>query len=109
LSAVVSRALGDVEPVQVGQHHVQHDQVGPVLLDGLESGASAGDALHLETVHGQAQGEQFGYVLFVVGYEHAGSPLGHVAPPGPILGGPPATPGGPAQLSAAAEATWREN
>jgi hypothetical protein len=35
LSSVAS--AGHVEAVQVGQHHVQHDEVGTVALDGLES------------------------------------------------------------------------
>ena len=41
----VPQPPGDGEPVEVGQHHVEHDQVGPELVDRL-LGRTTGANLH---------------------------------------------------------------
>jgi hypothetical protein len=42
--AVLPEATAHGEPVDVRHHDVQHDHVGPVILDGFEGGRSIGDA-----------------------------------------------------------------
>lgn len=66
----LAQPAGHLEAVEVGQHDVEDDEVGPVLLDGGEGGPPRGGAFHLEAVKLQAHGEQLGDLRLVVNHEN---------------------------------------
>ncbi len=68
----LAQAAGHLEAVEVGQHHVEHDQVGAAALDGGERRAAGGGPLDLEAVEAEGHGDQLGDVLLVVDDEHVG-------------------------------------
>jgi hypothetical protein len=72
--AGVARAepAGDVEAVQVGQHHVQDDQVGAVALGGGERLQPAGGGGHLEPGQAQAGRQQLKDVGLVLDHQQQG-------------------------------------
>ncbi|MBG9885105.1 hypothetical protein ABE10_00595 [Bacillus toyonensis] len=60
------KALGDAEPVHVGEHDVEDDEVGLLLEDGGDGGGAVGDGLHRESGEAQPRGQQVADVRFVV-------------------------------------------
>ena len=48
--AVAAEAAGHLEPVEVGQHHVEHDEVGGPLLGRLQRVASVAGLLDVEAL-----------------------------------------------------------
>ena len=69
--AGAAEALGDAEPVHVGEHHVEDDQVGLLLEDGRDRLGAVGHGLHLETRESEARDEQVADVRLVVDDEDA--------------------------------------
>ena len=69
---VLAQAAGHLEAVEVGQHDVEHDQVGPALLDGGQRLATGRGPLDLEAVVAEGEGDQLGDVLLVVDGQHEG-------------------------------------
>jgi len=61
----------DVEAVEVGHHHVEHDEVGPELRHRGQGRPPAVADLNLETLVPEAHGEELTDVLFVVHYQDA--------------------------------------
>jgi hypothetical protein len=60
------QAALDLEPVDIGQLHVEHDQCGPERVDGLERGeASVGD-FRDEAVESDGHRDEVGEVGLVV-------------------------------------------
>ena len=49
----LAQPAGHLEAVEVGEHHVEHDQVGPALLDGGQRLPSGGGPLDLEAVEAE--------------------------------------------------------
>jgi hypothetical protein len=76
--AGVARAQppGHVEAVQVGQHHVEHDQVGAVALHGRQRLQAAGGRRHLEPGQAQAGRQQLEDVGLVLDDKEPGLRLG---------------------------------
>ena len=70
--AGLAEPLAHVEPVEVGQHHVEHDQVGFDLRDRVDRIAAVGHGVHLEA--GVAQGglEHRAEVVLVIDEQEAG-------------------------------------
>ena len=69
--AVGAQALHDLEAVAVGEHHVEHDEVGPERLGRAERvGAGAGD-LDVEAFVAQGGRDEVGDVRLVVDDEDA--------------------------------------
>ena len=68
----LAEATGHLEAVEVGQHDVEHDQVGAGLLDLGQRLAAGGGPLDLEAVVAETHGHQLGDVLLVVDDEHLG-------------------------------------
>jgi hypothetical protein len=62
----------DVEPVHVGQHHVEHDEVRAVALSGLYRLGSGGRRNDVETRVAQAGGQQLKDVRLVLDHEQPG-------------------------------------
>ncbi len=62
----------DLEPVHLGQHEVQDDEVGRLGGDPLQRGAPVADHLGLMPVPGQVAGDDVGQRLVVVDDEDAG-------------------------------------
>ena len=50
----LAQPAGDLEAVEVGQHHVEHDEVGPAPLDGVERRPARRRPLDLEAVVAEA-------------------------------------------------------
>ena len=72
MAALAAQPARDLEPVDVGHHHVEHEQVGlPVAGQGESLLAATGRA-HVEAHELQAGREQVGDVVLVVDHEHAG-------------------------------------
>jgi hypothetical protein len=68
----LAEASSHLEAVEIGQHHVQHDEVGAPSLD-LGQSVAAGCQTHdVEAVDGQPERDQLGDVLLVVDGEHDG-------------------------------------
>ena len=66
------QTLHDREAIAVGEHHVEHDEIGSEGLRGAERlGAVAGD-LDVETFVPQGGCYEIGDVYFVVNYENSG-------------------------------------
>ena len=63
---VPADALEHFEAVQIGQHHVEHEQVGPKRGNGLERLAPEVGHLHLEALVAQGHREQIGDAVLVV-------------------------------------------
>ena len=62
----------DLETVEIGQHHVEHDQVGREVardLDGCAAALGGADFEPLVAKHGR---DQVGDAVLVVDHEHAG-------------------------------------
>jgi hypothetical protein len=57
---------GHFETVEVGKHHVEEDQVGPVALGRGESVPTNGQPFHLEAVVREPHRHEFGDVLLIV-------------------------------------------
>ena len=64
--ASAAQAPDDVEPVHVGQHHVEHDEVGAVALSGLYRLGSGGCRDDVETRVTQAGRQQLKDVRLVL-------------------------------------------
>ena len=64
--ALGAHPAADLEPVEVGQHHVEHDEVRRGAPDGVEGVATVGHRRHLEAVVAERRGEHRAQVLFVV-------------------------------------------
>jgi hypothetical protein len=71
-----AQAADHVEPVHIGQHHVEHDEIGPVPLRGLDRLAPAGGGEHIEPGVAKAGGQQLKDVGLVLDNEKPGSRLG---------------------------------
>ena len=69
--AGAAQALGDAEPVHVGEHHVEDDQVGFLLEDGRDRLGAVGDGPDLEPGESEARDEQVADVRLVVDDEDA--------------------------------------
>jgi len=81
LAAVGAEAPGDLEAVDVGHHHVEHEQVGPPLAHGGERLEAGAGRPYVEADEPQTGREQVGDVRLVVDDEHAGlgtRSVGHV-------------------------------
>jgi len=70
------QAPGDLEPVEVREHHVQHHEVGPLAADGVERRPARRHPVDVEAVVAEAHGDELGDVLLVVDDEHAGLATG---------------------------------
>ena len=64
--AVVAQPAAHLEAVEVGQHHVEHDQVGPCSLDGVERVAPVAAGVHLEALVAERGLEHRAQVVLVV-------------------------------------------
>ena len=81
--AVVAEPAAHLEPVEVGQHHVEHDEVGRARLDGVERVAPDADRVHLEALVAERRLEHRAQVVLVVDEQesfacHPGSVAGRV-------------------------------
>ncbi len=76
---VPSHALEDLEPAQVGEHHVEDDQVRAELGHGLERVATHVGHLDLHALVAQGHGQEVGDAGLVVDDQDARG-LGHRAP-----------------------------
>ena len=66
VAPVSAEALGDVEAVDVGQHHVEHDEVGTERVDLLERPVPAGGGLDVEALVAKRHRDELGDGLLVV-------------------------------------------
>ncbi len=64
--AVVAKPAAHLEAVEVGQHDVEHDQVGIMLLDGVERVTTRAGGAHLETLVAEGRFEHGPQVVLVV-------------------------------------------
>src|SRR5699024_9246162 len=62
----VAQPLRDAEPVHVGEHHVEHDEVGLLLEDRRDRLCAVDDGPHLEARESQTLGEQVSDIGLVV-------------------------------------------
>jgi hypothetical protein len=69
LRAAAAQPADDVKAVHVGQHDVEHDEIGPVPLRGLHRLVSRRRGDHLETRVPQAGRQQFQDVRLVLDHE----------------------------------------
>ncbi len=69
--AVPPHTLGDAEAVEVGQHHVEHEQVRAEVLQPLERRVAGVRRLNRETLVPQGHRHELGDRLLVVHHEHA--------------------------------------
>ena len=65
----LAEALGHLEPVEIGQHHVEQHEIGPTCLDRRECCPPGRHPLDLEAVDPERHRHQFGDVLLVVDSE----------------------------------------
>ena len=70
-SSVGAQALGDVEPVELGQPEVEHDQVGQEGVDLLQAGRAVTGHAHLVALQAQRALEHLGDLLVVLDDQHA--------------------------------------
>ena len=66
MPALLAQAPGDGEAVHVGQHHVEHDEVGLVSPASLRASAPSGGGVHLEAGEAQGGRQQLADVRLVV-------------------------------------------
>ena len=66
LVGALAHPPGDLEAVEVGQHHVEQDEVGPELADRAERRLPVGRRLDLVVVEAQGDREDIGDVRLVV-------------------------------------------
>ncbi len=72
----VAQPPSDREAVEVGQHHVEHDQVGPELVDRLLGRAAGTDLHRLEPLVAEGGRDRVRDRRLVVDDEHAGGVRG---------------------------------
>ena len=73
----VTESTGDGKPVEIGKHHVEHDQIGPEFVDRL-LGCSAGAHLHrLVALVAECSRDRIRDRGLVVDDEHAGDTRGN--------------------------------
>ena len=70
----LAQATGHLEAVEVGQHHVEDDQVGAAGLGRGQGAPPGGRPFDLEAVEAEAHGHHLGDVLFVVDDQDPGLP-----------------------------------
>ena len=100
VEAVLAQPLQHVEAVELGHHHVEHDQVGVPVVDGLEGLAAVVGGQGAVPLEPQGRRDEVVDVGVVVDHQHAGSVVAH----GTILPGPPTRNlGGPWQVPGSAE------
>ena len=68
---LLAQPAGHLEAVEVGQHHVEHDEVGAAALDRVQRGAAGRRPLDVEAVVAEPHRHQLGDVLLVVDDEDA--------------------------------------
>ena len=71
LGAVGAHALQHLEPVDVGEHDVEHDRVGPELAGDLHGAEAVGGGAHVPPLVPQGHLQQLGERVLVVDDEHA--------------------------------------
>src|SRR5699024_11839364 len=57
--ALLAKASSDAETIKVGQHHVEHDEVGGDLHRAAQRALPIAHCFYLEAVEPQGRGEQF--------------------------------------------------
>ena len=67
-----AQALADVEAVEVGQHHVEHDEVGLHDGHGVDGVAAVGHRVHVEAGVAERGLEHRTQVVLVVDEQEAG-------------------------------------
>ena len=67
---VAAHPAQHLEPVEVGEHHVEHDGIRAEVLRGPHGGQPAGGGAHLPPLVAQGHREQLGEVRLVVDHEH---------------------------------------
>ena len=67
-----AQPAGDLEAVDVGHHHVEHEEVGLPVARERERLLAAGGRAYVEAHELQTGGEQVGDVVLVVDHEHPG-------------------------------------
>ena len=75
-----AKALGDAEPVHVGQHDIEDDQVGLLFEDGRDRLGAVRDGTNLESGEPEARDEQVTDVRLVVDDEDARCGHGPIIP-----------------------------
>jgi hypothetical protein len=73
LDAVGAEPARDRDAVDVGQHHVEDDEVGPKLLDEIESSAAVGRGRHREPFVAERGHDCVRYRRFIVDHQHTGA------------------------------------
>lgn len=68
-----AEALGDAEPVHVGEHDVENDEVWLLLDDSGDRGGAVADGTHHEPCEAQAGRQEFADVWLVVNNENLGA------------------------------------
>ena len=71
VAPVAPEALSDVESVDIGQHHVEQDEVGPERIDLLEGPIPTGSSLDGEALIAKCHRHEFGDGLLIVDDEDA--------------------------------------
>jgi len=71
------QSAAHLEPVELGEHHVEHDEVERLLGEAGKGLPAVGGAYDLEAVLAQWIRQQRADRLFVVDNQNAGRPIGH--------------------------------
>ena len=72
----VAQSSGDREAVEIGQHHVEHDQIGPELVDRLLGRPAGADLHRLEPLVAERSRDRVRDRRLVVDDEHTGGVRG---------------------------------
>jgi hypothetical protein len=69
--ALVGQALGDLKPIHVGQHHVEHEHVRAPFANPRERAGATIGGIHVESVVAQRHRYDIDDIRFVVNDKHA--------------------------------------